>query len=68
MKLSYKCSECGRAVGLFLDSAGSPRQFRCPHTGRLANIQVPVHRDTAPLTSVARENVLQQLRMRGFKE
>jgi hypothetical protein len=43
------------------DMNGAPRQFRCPRTGRLAEPQLPVHRDTPPLTLVARLNVLQQL-------
>lgn len=61
MELSYICSECGRPVGLFLGSDGLPRQYRCPHTGRLADAQVPVHRDTPPLTLVGRLDVLRQL-------
>jgi hypothetical protein len=56
-----RCSECGRIVGAMLDINGMPRQFRCPTTGRLAEPQVPVHRNTGPLTLVARLDVLQQL-------
>jgi hypothetical protein len=64
MQLNYKCSECGRPIGLMATMDGTPRQFRCPHTGRLAEAQVPIHRDTKPLTLVARLNVLQQLRIK----
>lgn len=65
--MHHTCSECGRAVGLFVDNDGKPRQYRCPHTGRLAQPQTPVSRPTPPLTKVARDDVLQQLRLQGLK-
>jgi len=60
-----KCSECGRPVGLFADKDGKPRPFRCPHTGRLAQPQVPIRRKTPKMTQVAREDVMRQLRLEG---
>ena len=65
--MHYECSECKRPIGLMADKEGRPRQFRCPHTGRLAEPQVPIHRDTPPLTLVARLDVLRQLRLQGLK-
>jgi hypothetical protein len=44
----YRCSECNRLIGLMADKNGSAQIFRCPNTGRLAERQMPLKRDTKP--------------------
>ena len=63
----YKCSECGRPVGLFLDRDGNPRPYKCPYTDRLAEPQMPIRRKVPKMTQVAREDVLRQLKLEGHK-
>jgi hypothetical protein len=68
--MGYRCSECGRPIGLIANKFGTPEKFKCPHTGRIANVQTPIRRDTAPLTLVGaldiayQANMLQQGRIR----
>lgn len=38
MITTYWCSECGRPIGLMLDSQGFARSFFCHHTGRVAEM------------------------------
>ena len=64
--MHYNCSECNRPVGLMTDHNGTPCHYRCPHTGRIAEPQTPVKRDTMPVTLVAQFDVLRQLRIQHF--
>lgn len=32
----YRCSECGRDIGRFVDEKGEPGLFKCPRTGAAA--------------------------------
>ena len=64
--MHYNCSECNRPIGLMTDKNGNPTWYRCPHTGRLAEPQTPVKRDTVPVTLVGRFDVLRQLRIAHY--
>ena len=35
----YRCSECGKSIGLIADKKGNPELFRCPTTGLIAKAQ-----------------------------
>ena len=43
--LSYKCSECGRPIGLLLDRDNRPTTYYCPHAKRHARAQEPIYRE-----------------------
>jgi len=45
----YKCSDCSRPIGVFLDRRGKPEMFICPHTGNAAH--------TIPREAIARKPV-----------
>ena len=47
--MNYVCSECAKPVGLMVDGAGHPQPFRCVHTRRGAEPQVPMRRSTPKL-------------------
>jgi hypothetical protein len=36
LEMHYNCSEYNRPVGFMGDADGNPGQYRCAHTGRLA--------------------------------
>ncbi|AKY02966.1 hypothetical protein POPTART_48 [Mycobacterium phage PopTart] len=44
----YKCSECNREIGAIFEMDAHhrpvPAQFKCPHTGRVAEPIVPIRR------------------------
>lgn len=42
--MKYQCSECGREIGLMADRFGTPELYKCPHTGRVAQLQTPRNR------------------------
>lgn len=42
--LDHRCSECGRPVGLVADKDSAPVYFKCIYTGRVAELQIAVHR------------------------
>ena len=40
----YRCSECGKTIGrIVLNVQGDPALYRCPHTGRIADLQFPAN-------------------------
>lgn len=39
--MKYQCSECGREIGLMADKYATPQLYKCPHTGRVAELQTP---------------------------
>ena len=47
--MNYVCPECAKPVGLMVDGAGHPQPFRCVHTRRGAEPQVPMRRSTPKL-------------------
>lgn len=55
----YRCSECQRPVGLMADMNGKAERFKCAHTGRWAQLQTPIHRDTKPSPAAQDELVRQ---------
>jgi len=48
------------------DKNGNPTWYRCPRTGRLAEPQTPVKRETVPVTLVGQYDVLRQLRIAHY--
>jgi DNA-directed RNA polymerase subunit RPC12/RpoP len=42
--MHYVCSQCGRPIGLLADDKARAEKFRCPHTRRIAEAQLPVKR------------------------
>jgi hypothetical protein len=67
--MHYLCSACHRPIGLMANKNGSPQQYWCPHAQRMAEPQMPVRRDTAPLkASKQLESESLQLMSRMRKE
>lgn len=47
--MNYVCSECSRPIGLMADARGGATLYKCWRTGRIAQPQYPVKRNTPRL-------------------